>query len=106
MPLPAVRLTLPVHWPQDQCGLGVLDAPSYRQAADQLAEAGQRRSSFAKGVLELEAGIHRMSIFVDTDDWIEFHWDAKRLKTDRASLLRSRRRPSAWNEINAGQSTV
>ncbi len=33
--------------------------------------------------------MHRTSIIVDTDDWIEFDRVAKRLKTDRASLLRS-----------------
>jgi hypothetical protein len=32
--------------------------------------------------------MHRTSLIVDLDDWVEFDRIAKRRKTDRASLLR------------------
>jgi hypothetical protein len=39
--------------------------------------------------MTVEEWMHRTSIIVDTDDWIEFDRVAKRLKTDRASLIRT-----------------
>jgi hypothetical protein len=38
--------------------------------------------------LKVEAGM-RTSLIVNVDDWIEFDRIAKRLKTDRATLLRN-----------------